>query len=744
MALITASFSLYDRFDNYIDRLHSVTSAYWEEKLDGTDELEITCASEVSKGDKVVWVDDTGGAHEHIVDELERTHDSEGETYTTFKAINSIADTWDDWIDDKRPSGNAAAALTSLLAGTHWSVGTCDQEGTQSATFYHQTLREALNDFFDTWGGELETTITLKADGFGVAKRTLGCRAARGDQESPKRFTWNKDMTEVKRSVANTNPKTRIYCYGKGVETESGGYGRRLTIAEVNDGKEYVEDAEATKVWGHKDANGNVIAASDSFVDEECEDASILKAEGLAYLEEVKEPKVTYTASVLFLKAFGRDWEGFGLGDNVLIVDQGFSSEGVRLRGRISSIKHNLLDGDGEVEFGNLTDSMADMFSSITQTLQKQSDRNATYDNASSATPSWLDHLMNSMNDEFNNTGTYKVETFELGTIYSNVALDSSTGLPLKKTSNMWAMNLNGKGLRLASGLTDAGEWNWRTFGTGTGFTADEINAGTINALFVKIKNLMEVGDESNNLSLSSKGISFYIDGSEAVTFNPITTRRLYGHWHRSSVTTHIRFSYANTKGTGGRIVLNKSCSMPFSSLIDLPPVVKPHIYVEYGKTGTTIIEQICTRDEASGYGLSREKIISGGATVDLPRAGGGDFGGDGECKVSLANNKLTFDISITIDSSISGVAYGIYDIYIFCDVVQFSGEITSPNNGAKFITTNNLNESLLESANNSAEYTPTSKLGCEVRDGYVYVYRAGLYVLRWDFMDNVTIEKAS
>lgn len=718
MALITASFSLYDRFDNYIDRLHSVTSAYWEEKLDGTDELEITCASEVSKGDKVVWVDDTGGAHEHIVDELERTHDSEGETYTTFKAINSIADTWDDWIDDKRPSGNAAAALTSLLAGTHWSVGTCDQEGTQSATFYHQTLREALNDFFDTWGGELETTITLKADGFGVAKRTLGCRAARGDQESPKRFTWNKDMTEVKRSVANTNPKTRIYCYGKGVETESGGYGRRLTIAEVNDGKEYVEDAEATKVWGHKDANGNVIAASDSFVDEECEDASILKAEGLAYLEEVKEPKVTYTASVLFLKAFGRDWEGFGLGDNVLIVDQGFSSEGVRLRGRISSIKHNLLDGDGEVEFGNLTDSMADMFSSITQTLQKQSDRNATYDNASSATPSWLDHLMNSMNDEFNNTGTYKVETFELGTIYSNVALDSSTGLPLKKTSNMWSMNLNGKGLRLASGLTDAGEWNWRTFGTGTGFTADEINAGTIDASKVTIKDLMNIGDSSNGIQITNSDIKFIRDGD---SIGRIYTDSTVTCISRLCVTYRTN-KYDSDDGWPCIADLAKGTRTVTLNLTNLAESFTPSLWLSYGSHDVdtdNMTRYVLPKVTSSNLGSYSHSFNFGSC----------------KCEISMSGNaeSATMTFVFSLVSTIVGSTYpAIYDVCVAYKQNKTIGNFRT--SGGNVVTTGNLFEAL-SAVENGAEtgvtITHMKFAGSNNNNEYYrfQVYTAGLLV---------------
>lgn len=111
----------------------------------------------------------------------------------------------------------------------------------------------------ETWGGELETLIVH--DGASIVSRRVGVRAKRGNQNSAKRFTWTKDLVSVKRSVASDNPKTRVYGYGKGVETEGGGYGRRLTFGDINGGKDYVEDAEATTVWGHPDGEGGILPA---------------------------------------------------------------------------------------------------------------------------------------------------------------------------------------------------------------------------------------------------------------------------------------------------------------------------------------------------------------------------------------------------------------------------------------------------------------------------------------------------
>ncbi|EEA89612.1 phage tail spike protein [Collinsella stercoris] len=480
MALIRRiGFTRFSRWGDNLGRL-TVSAATHTDALDGTDELNITCAEDLVKGDRVVWIDLQGVCHEHIVDTIDRVHDDDGAPETQATCINSINETWDDWLDDKRPSGSVSVALTSILADTRWEVGTCDQGGTASRTLYHISVREGIAELLETWGGELETTIVH--NGAGIVARRVNIRALRGNQSSAKRFTWTKDLVSVKRSMASDNPKTRVYGYGKGVKTEGGGYGRRLTFGDINGGKDYVEDAEATEIWGHPDGEGGILPAVASYVNEQCEDAAQLLQETKDYLKQVKEPKVTYTASVIDLYAFGRSWEGVGVGDDVAIIDKGFSEEGVRLHGRVSQIERDLLTGDATVTFGTLTDTMADMWQSVSNALKGNSQQNALYDAAAGTSVSWLQQLQAALNAQFNAVGTYRVETFELGTIYSNVPIDALNGLPLRNTSGMWAVNLNGMGLRLASGLTSDGQWDWKTFLTGGMVTADLINAGTMRA----------------------------------------------------------------------------------------------------------------------------------------------------------------------------------------------------------------------------------------------------------------------
>ena len=472
MALIITRFT---RFGANLGTLH-ITDARHVEDLDGTDELTVTCKEDLSKGDYLVWRDQQGNWREHIVDVPERWRDEDGTVYTTALCINSIAETWDDWVDEVRPNGSAQVAMERVLASSRWSAGTCTQAGSAYRTFYHKSVRESLQGIVETWGGELVTTISC--DGTKVTGRSAAIVSARGNQSSAKRFTYTKDLLSIHRRVNSDNPKTRIYAYGRGEELDdSGTYGRRIGIADVNGGIPYVEDTAATAIWGRYDASGNLMPAIGVFIDEECEDPATLKEEAIAYLQRVKEPSVTYEADVIDLAAFGREWEEVALGDTVTIVDKRFSDEGLRLHGRISRLERDLLDNDTKVTFGTLTDVLAGSWASMREQVGYLTERTAGVENVVNPSSGWLDQLISSLNSQYNAAGTYHYSSFEQGEIWSSVPLDENGHAT---QSGGWAININGMGFRLASSLNADGSWNWRTFGTGEGFTADEITAGVI------------------------------------------------------------------------------------------------------------------------------------------------------------------------------------------------------------------------------------------------------------------------
>lgn len=98
------------------------------------------------------------------------------------------------------------------------------------------------------------------------------------------------------------------------METDSGGYGRKLTFGEINNGKDYVEDAEALKLYGRPDGKGGLKHVFGKYENSSCEDAHQLKDETQDYLDQHKTPGVTYEADVVDLVAMGRPWEEWASG----------------------------------------------------------------------------------------------------------------------------------------------------------------------------------------------------------------------------------------------------------------------------------------------------------------------------------------------------------------------------------------------------------------------------------------------
>lgn len=64
----------------------------------------------------------------------------------------------------------------------------------------------------------------------------------------------------------------------------------------------------------------------------------------------------------------------------------------------------------------------------------------------------------------------------------SNWYTDNAGNIIFVSLDEKSAMMLTGNGFMIANGKTSTGDWNWRTFGTGDGFTADLITTGFLSA----------------------------------------------------------------------------------------------------------------------------------------------------------------------------------------------------------------------------------------------------------------------
>lgn len=485
---------VYSRHDAYVGTIgaRQLLGFVWTDCLNGEDTVDITTTFPLKEGYRLVWQDLNGEPHEHVCQDPKGAS-AAGLPIYSDTALNSICELFGDYIEDKRPYGYSfQRALEVCLEPTRWEVGTVDQPGTVSdgLTFYHTDCRSALNSILEC-GGELQTSITVGADG--VTHRRVSILKHRGEANGHRRFSYGKDINSITRTE-HWGAITACYGYGKGVETDAGGYGRKLTFGEINNGKDYVEDAEALKLYGSPDGKGGLKHVFGKYENSSCEDAQQLKDETQDYLDQHKTPGVTYEADVVDLVAMGRPWEGVGVGDDTQMVDSSFEPT-LRCQGRVTKLVIDILAKTQKVTLGNVTESIADILQQQQQQITHLQNQSGSWDAVAGTTPAFLQQLIDSLNEQFNLNGmSYMHVSFENGFIFSSVPLDED-GRPTATGGT--AMQLCSLGFRIAAGTKADGSYDWRTFGTGAGFVADWITTGTLLANLIKAGRLL-VGDPND------------------------------------------------------------------------------------------------------------------------------------------------------------------------------------------------------------------------------------------------------
>lgn len=675
---------VFSRHDAFLGTIHEsdIFEFTHSDTNNGEDSVSITTSHELHEGYHLVWLDVDGKAHEHVCQDPKALHEN-GATLYSDTALNSICELYGDYIEDKRPySYTFAEALETALEPTRWAVGKVDQSGTVSSglTFYHTSAREAVQAILEC-GGELETAITFT--GGAISKRAVNILAHRGESSTHRRFSYGKDITSCAKTESY-GAITACYGYGKGVETDSGGYGRKLTFEDVNPtGLKYVEDDEALAKYGRPDGQGGYAHIFGEYENSECEDASQLLSETQEYLANHNEPGVTYEVNAVDLRQFGRTWEGVGVGDDVQIVDAEFSPE-LRCTGRVSKLVRDYIGGTTEVTFGNVSETLAGMMNSQQAELANISRKSSNWDMAGTANPSWLQTLMDGLNDRFNTSGaSYTYTSFTAGTIWASVPMDDE-GKPTKTGGT--AIQICSEGLRIASGTKSDGTWNWTTFGTGEGFTADAINAGTIDASNVNIKNLMEIGDDENSVKITGSKIAFAVDNTESVSITPSSYMNRVTHIYPGcghsgiNATTKDKLFLAKTASSGTSM---GSFSFSVNLYGRLPASVKiyPYMLACIGNSTTISVERINNTTPNSGTKAMNTDDVLTETGASLWFTGAPDWMPYLHCR--LKGDSLS-NVTMTITGRTSAANHGKYGLLYF--LIQLPMDVP----GAKIIGAQN------------------------------------------------------
>lgn len=503
---------LFNRHEELQGTLKEITDVFKDtEEINGEDILEITTLDQqvIEKGYRIVFEDHFGLWHEYIIRGIEDGRDDQGFERQLF-CESSFYETLGDYIEDKRPSGAASSALEVALQPTRWEVGQVDDLGEAQTNFYHIFAKEAVQKVAETWKGELRTRIVVS--GNKITGRFVDLFAKRGN-DLGKRFTYTKDLESIIKTTHRDDVITALYGYGKGEEVGDG-FGRRIDFKEINDGKAYVENDDARIIWGRNNPDGTRSHIFGKVDFDDIEDIEELKVATEEKLEGLSQPLVTYEARVVDLKAFGFEHEGVQLGDTVLVIDKEFQPE-IRIKARVIKIVWDRLNPENtEITLGNfITDLMDDLKAQedyINNFRGKEGiwDRSDIINADGSLNASYLNGVVDELNSQINADGGYVYITEDgEGLITYDKPADQNPTM---------AIQLKGGSFRIAANKKPDGSWNWRTFGTGNGFVADEIITGILKGGRVKFdltNGTFLIGEDTNDYKLWFDGETLRING---------------------------------------------------------------------------------------------------------------------------------------------------------------------------------------------------------------------------------------
>lgn len=475
-------FTVFDRWGNPIGDIPDVLKADRTRATDATDTLDITAIGEINKDERIVFKDTMGRWAEYICQSND-TQRATGIPVTTAYCSNSISELSRTYIEDKRNrNANAAACLSKALEGTRWRPGTVETGTTTTNTdlaFYHCSVLEAIQSIADTYGLEIETEIQPDPTNTRIATRIVHMVEHRGRKTATRRFEYGKDLVDITREVDATDVVTRLYGWGKGVQTTdadgetTGGYGRKLDFADVNDGKKYVEDTNATQNWGIPGPNGEKLPSTDDVEFGDCDDPAELLRLTKAELAKRTQPIVSYTANVAALGKAGLDPEGVDIGDDIQIVDTSFPTP-LRLEGRILKIEEDIVGdlSDTTITLGNISQSYTQRLNAQQQALDKLVSNSGAWDSAASGSGPYMRDLIDRINQIMNETGGYAYLVPGQGIYVYDKPKDQNPTQAIQIGGGYW---------RIADKKKSDGDWDWRSLANGHGIFADTIFTGRLS-----------------------------------------------------------------------------------------------------------------------------------------------------------------------------------------------------------------------------------------------------------------------
>lgn len=445
---------LYDFRGKYLADIEA-TNVYRDRQSGGYDVLGFeTYYKELEKGYRIVVKTPQLDWQEYIINHIVETHKG-----LEVECENSFYETYGEYISDRRPTGTPNECLDVALGYSRWEQLPKTQFKEQiHCSFYRCSVREAVSQIIEKTGLTIRTSVTIA--GNAIASRNVWLDYPDAGNKGY-RFEYGFNASNISRTVEDDDVITSLYGFGRGEYIEdTGGYGRRVDFADLNNGLQYVEDPEAVERYGRQ------IFGKIEFDDTEDREEVLKRTK--AELEKRVNPRITYAGSVLDL----------GFDDTVTIDERVYLIDdilGIEVEGRVLRLVEYLDHSKpNQIELGNFAKVPEAVKQKLDlQEIKEQLATDPTRGGLEAINSKLVDGLLDTLNQKMNE-GLLdgKVTYFPGGTIY-----ESENG----------ATYIGHLGWRVANTKNPDGTWDFTTIATGDGLAAgiigaDQILAGTISS----------------------------------------------------------------------------------------------------------------------------------------------------------------------------------------------------------------------------------------------------------------------
>lgn len=378
-----------------------------------------------------------------------------------------------------------SVALDAITDNTDWTYQTHTMAN-GSANWYDKDYLECFKDFINNWGVECDFEIQFKNNK--VVQKIIHVYKKLGS-DTGRRVVYKHNTSDMEILENKSGIYTALSGRGKGEEKideegeSTGGFGRKIQFTDVvwskangdpldkPKGVNFLEDLEATKRYGFKDGRARLGIIEFS----ECEDPAELLELTYNALKLASRPQSQVKAT---MQVTGNLF----LGDYVNVVRKDI---GLTYKARAIEIKRNLLNGklsdvvlgdhfftsadkqrqELKAKFDSINDSLATFASKVESDL-KETERDILKELQEGLTGVMYD-------DDAYNYMLAKDNEYRLpaGFYMFNRPIGAS---PTK------AMYIGGGKFAISNKKDSQGNWIWTTFGTGDGFVADNIVAGSL------------------------------------------------------------------------------------------------------------------------------------------------------------------------------------------------------------------------------------------------------------------------